>query len=368
VIDAPSFPCRAYPEYRIGLPDERLVQAVRDFDPEVVHYLNPFAFGFACYDVLRRRCPPTPSVFSFHTLYGEFVKRYPLLRPLSRGLWSLAQSYHNCADVNLTVSAVMQQELSRRGFERVELWPPAVDSELFHPRNRCAAMRARLGGGDPREPLVLTVSRLAPEKNLPFLAAVMRRIPAARLAVVGDGPQRSQLERQFDRQRTRFVGYLHGRELAAAYASADAFAYASETETLGNVILEAMASGLPPVAPRAGGIPSLVEHNRTGRLYDPGRLESAAEYLRLLLDHPGERDRLGAAARAAVAAWTWPQAADVVRQHYRAALVLHEPARAFRRRLVAPVASRGLTAAFRAIATRSPTREDAAFLCPRSPR
>src|SRR5262249_41320751 len=163
-------------------------------------------------------------------------------------------SYHNEADANLTVSKVMERELSRRGFERVSLWPPAVDSERFHPDRATAAMRNRLSKGHPDDPLLVTVSRLAPEKILSFLAEVMERLPEGRLAIVGDGPHRAALERRFCGTRTNFVGYLAGQELAEAYASADAFVYASETETMGNVVLEAMASGLGVVAPRAGGI------------------------------------------------------------------------------------------------------------------
>src|SRR5262249_54829294 len=153
------------------------------------------------------------------------------------------------ADANLTVSKTMERELAHRGFERVSVWPPAVDSELFHPERATAAMRNRLSKGCPDEPLLITVSRLAPEKNLSFLADVMGQLTQRRLAVIGDGPHRAALERRFRGTRTNFVGYLDRRELAEAYASADAFVYASETETMGNVVLEAMSSGLGVVAP-----------------------------------------------------------------------------------------------------------------------
>ena len=122
------------------------------FAPDVLHYVNPLAFGFRCHDVFRKAAVHVPSVFSFHTMYGEFVKRYKALKPLSALIWWLMRAYHNCADVNLTVSGIMQEELVRRNFKRVELWPPAVDNALFHPGRKSAAMRARLtqrqaGGG-----------------------------------------------------------------------------------------------------------------------------------------------------------------------------------------------------------------------------
>ncbi|MHB1422165.1 MAG: glycosyltransferase [Gemmataceae bacterium] len=140
--------------------------------------------------------------------------------------------------------------------KRVELWPPAVDGQLFHPSRKTAEMRARLSKGHTDKQLLLTVSRLAPEKNVGFLVEVLDRLPNACLAVVGDGPQRTELERRFAGRNANFIGCLKGAELSAAYSSADAFVYASETETMGNVILEAMACGCAVIAPRAGASPA----------------------------------------------------------------------------------------------------------------
>src|SRR5262249_28842456 len=148
--------------------------------------------------------------------------------------------------------------------------------------------------------LLLTVSRLAPEKNVGFLAEVLRRLPGACLAIVGDGPTRSALEQQFAGTDSRVLGYLKGEELAAAYASADAFVYASETETMGNVILEAMACGRALVAPDAGGIPNLVSHGTTGFMYRPRDLAGAVELTRTLVTDERLRQRVGQAARQAI--------------------------------------------------------------------
>jgi glycosyltransferase involved in cell wall biosynthesis len=320
VVGVRSFPFPLYPEYRIGLPDGEVVRRVAEFRPDVLHYVNPFAFGFRCCDLFRRARLRLPTVFSFHTLYGEFVKQYQVLRPLSSLLWWIMREYHNRADVNLTVSPVTQQELAKRGFRRVRVWPPAVDSRLFHPERRSAAMRARLSGGRPERPLLLTVSRLAPEKNVEFLAGVLDRVPGACLAVVGDGPHRGELERRFAGRDAQFLGYLKGAPLAEAYASADAFVYASEMETMGNVVLEAMACGCPVVAPRAGGIPSLVSEGETGLLYTPGDVAEASRLTRSVLDDELVRQRLGRSARDAVADWTWERAAEGVRECYREAV------------------------------------------------
>ncbi|MGC3967866.1 MAG: glycosyltransferase [Pirellulales bacterium] len=127
---------------------------------------------------------------------------------------------------------------------------------------------------------------------------MLRRVPGARLAIVGDGPQRDELERLFPADRTSFVGYMTGAELADAYATADLFVYASETETMGNVVLEAMASGLPVVAPRAGGIPNLVRERETALLYAAGDAIDAATHVNTLLADDAERRRIAAAVAA----------------------------------------------------------------------
>jgi glycosyltransferase involved in cell wall biosynthesis len=351
VVPVRSFPFRLYPEYRIGLPGRDVVGVVRDFAPEVVHYVNPFAFGFRCYDVLERAGLAAPSVFSFHTLYAEFVKQYKLLRPLSRLLWWLTSEYHNCADVNVTVSGPMQEELARRGVPGVKLWPPAVDARLFHPAARSAEMRARLSDGRPDRKLLLTVSRLAPEKNVAFLADVLHQVPDACLAVVGDGPHRAELERRFAGLNAHFAGYLKGSRLAAAYASADAFVYASETETMGNVVLEAMACGCPVVAPRAGGIPALVEHGKTGLLYEPRCLPEAVGHTRLVLTDGPTRAGLVAAARERAEAWSWSNAAEQVRQIYSDSIsqYQHERRRRTLRRRVAQATGSALVYGFKLI-------------------
>jgi len=199
----------------------------------------------------------------------------------------------------------------------VKYWPPAVDGELFDPSRREPKMRSRLTGGTLEKPLLLTVSRLAPEKNVGFLADIMDSLPDVCLAVVGDGPQRPELERRFAGKKARFIGYLKGAELAQAYAVCDAFVYASETETMGNVVLEAMASGCAVVAPRAGGIPSLVSSEETGLLYEPGNLIEAVDAVRAVLFDEDLRKRLGQAAREEVADWSWKRSIACVRQVYR---------------------------------------------------
>src|SRR5262249_34567815 len=245
-------------------------------------------------------------------------------------------------------------ELTRRGFERVELWPPAVDSDLYHPERRSAAMRSRLLGGATGRRLLLTVSRLAPEKNVGFLVDVVRAFPDACLAVVGDGPARAELERRFEGTPTRFIGYLRGQELAAAYASADAFVYASQTETMGNVVLEAMASGCPVVAPRAGGIPSLLSHGTSGFLFSPGDVDDAVQCTRRLLTDGRPSAHISQAARVAIEQRNWEHSMGCVRRSYLQAIDMAPRAarRASWSERAARLTTRTLVSLFRSAAKR----------------
>ena len=248
----------------------------------------------------------------------------------------------------------MRDELLAREFRRVELWPPAVDSDLFHPARKCNSMRARLSNGRPARPLLLTVSRLAPEKNVGFLADVLRELPQASLAIVGDGPDRPALERRFHGSDARFIGYLKGKELAEAYASADAFLYASETETMGNVVLEAMASGCPVVVPKAGGIPSLVSHQNTGFLYRPRDLQEATHLTRTVLANDGLRSQVGQAARQAIEERNWEHSIDRVHEVYELAIKQgRSPAAAWTwKQRLAQLTLSGLLAVFQSMAGR----------------
>jgi sulfoquinovosyltransferase len=159
-------------------------------------------------------------------------------------------------------------------------------------------MRNRLTNGMPDTPLIVHVGRLGVEKNLDFLKRVMDRIPEAYLAFIGDGPYRADLEQMFQGMNVTFTGMLQGEELSQAYASGDVFITPSESETLGFVVLEAMACGVSVVAARAGGIPDIVNQDgETGFLYTPGDLDDCVKKLRALLESSELREKGGSAGK-----------------------------------------------------------------------
>src|SRR5690606_5751646 len=166
----------------------------------------------------------------------------------------------------------------RLGIRRVRLWPKAVDAERFHPTRRSDAMRERLTGANADAPLVVYAGRVSFEKRVDVLAEAVQALRGeARFAVVGEGPAKAWLEEKLAGTDTVFTGFLAGDELGAAYASADVFAFPSDSETLGFAALEAMAAGVPVVAARAGGIPHIIDHGRTGLLVEPGSGPALAE-------------------------------------------------------------------------------------------
>ncbi len=156
----------------------------------------------------------------------------------------------------------MVDQLQRHGIPRLGLWPGGVDTDRFQRNHYSAEMRARLSDGHPEDPLFLYVGRLSPEKEIERLKPILLANPKARLALVGDGPHRADLAQHFAGLPVHMAGFLHGEVLAQAYASSDIFIMPSRSETLGLVILEAMSSGLPVVAARAGGIPEMVRGRR----------------------------------------------------------------------------------------------------------
>ena len=186
-------------------------------------------------------------------------------------------------------------------------------------------MRQRLlGTHDDRGSLLLYVGRLSAEKQIERIKPVLDALPDARLALVGDGPHRQQLEKHFEGTATTFVGYLAGEELASAYASGDAFLFPSSTETLGLVLLEAMAAGCPVVGANRGGIPDIISDGINGCLYEPDGPDGGAASLiaatRKLLGNDIERQGLRTAARSEAERWGWAGATEQLRGYYRQVL------------------------------------------------
>lgn len=318
VVGVPALPLPLYPELKLALPRPAVSEALDRFGPDLVHVVNPAVLGLGGIWLARSR--GLPLVASYHTHLPKYLEHYGMgmLEPL---LWELLKAAHNQAQLNLCTSTAMVEELASRGIQHTALWQRGVDTDLFRPELASAAMRQRLHGGhDDTGHLLLYIGRLSAEKQIDRIRPVLEAMPQTRLALVGDGPHRQQLERHFEGTATTFVGYLAGEELASAYASGDAFLFPSSTETLGLVLLEAMAAGCPVVGANRGGIPDIVSDGVNGCLYDPDQPASLPTAVERLLGDPAARRQLRLAAREEAERWGWPSATSQLQGYYRQVL------------------------------------------------
>ncbi len=305
-------------EYRAAL---GLSQPARDrlvaFKPDILHIATPDLLGHAAQKLGRKM--GWPIVASYHTRFETYLKYYGLdgLTPLLTGI--VRDFYDACLEIYVP-SPSMIDVLRADGVKgELRLWPRGVDTVRFHPDKRSEAWRAERGVG-PDEVLIAFVSRLVKEKRVAEVAAVLARLEASGVAhralFVGDGPERGFLEQHAP--GAIFEGYLNGDALAVAYASSDVFLFPSDTETFGNVTLEAMASGLPAVCANATGSRSLVEPGVTGFLAEVGDDGMLYEAVAKLATDPALRRRMGAAGRERSLTYSWDAAMGGLLARYEA--------------------------------------------------
>ena len=315
----PGVPFPPYPQIRLSPPHPGVGRALRRFGPDVVHVANPFVLGpGGMFYAWRLK---VPLVASYHTNVAAYARFYKLgLLENATRWWT--RTLHNRAHINLCTSEATRDYLLREGIKHVRLWPRGVDARRFRPNLASRDWRVRLSGGYPDQKILLYVGRLALEKDIHRLRAVLREVPDARLAIVGDGPARRALEKEFRGTPTVFTGVLLGDDLAAAYASADLFVFPSTTETLGIVMIEALASGLPVVAARTGAAHEVVSEGENGLLYEPGSEGGLVAAVRRILEDGALRASLSQKARVAVAGLAWEASTATLRSYYEEALNL----------------------------------------------
>ena len=319
---------RALPFYQeVGVPLPpfgRVHRAIDAFRPDLIHIATEATLGLSALRHATRRGLPTVS--SFHTNFDMYGVHYGL-GWATNGIWRYLRWFHNRTLETYVPSRPTIADLERRGFERLVLWPRGVDATSFRPdRPGRDRVREALGFG-PDDVVIAHVSRLAVEKNVDYLADALDEVRRARSNVrflfVGDGPARGDLERRMGPE-ARFVGYRTGDDLADHYAAADLFAFASRTETFGNVVLEALASGLPAVALREGGVADIIRPGETGILLDPDAPPARMAHALIgLTDDALLRRSLAEAARSYALDQTWDAIMGQLREHY---LTIADPA------------------------------------------
>lgn len=274
--------------------------------PDVLYIATEGPLGLSALRAARRL--GIPVVSGFHTNFQQYSDHYGF-GLLTRLLTGYLRWFHNRSRLTLVPSPSQRLELQRRGFERLELLARGVDGQLFHPARRSAALRAEWGLGED-EIAVLHVGRLAAEKNLQLLTRAFRQLQRdlpqqrLRLVLVGDGPLRAQLQAELP--EALFCGVQRGEALAAHYASGDLFLFPSLSETFGNVVLEALASGLAVVAFDQAAAAQHIRHGHSGALATPGDEAAFIESARWLLEDPESLRRVRLNARQHAGKQGWP--------------------------------------------------------------
>jgi glycosyltransferase involved in cell wall biosynthesis len=319
VYPVPSIVLPFYKELHLPRPPfGRVHRAVAAFRPDIIHIATEATLGWSLlrYGLARG----IPIVSSFHTNFDQYSGHYGV--GWAKGMiWRYLRWFHNRTRETYVPSNTTIHELETMGFERLALWRRGVDSDVFRPDRPGRADVRRALGWSADDVVIAYVSRIAPEKNVEYLAhalaIVAAQSPGVRILFVGDGPSRGVLQQRIG-SIAHFAGYRQGADLADHYAAADLFAFSSRTETLGNVVLEAMSSGLPVVALRAGGVGETIESGSNGILVEPGEPpERFAAALRWLIDQADERRRMAEAARAYAVSQSWETIMASLRSRYQ---------------------------------------------------
>lgn len=319
-VPVPSVPMPGRPEYRVtvGFP-ERAQKRLREFGPTLVHLATPDLLGFRA--MRWAQSNEIQIVASYHTHFTSYLKYYNMEMLEMLGWKYLNWFYSQCKHIYVP-SPSMAEELNEQDIEEgIRIWSRGVNTDHFSPEMRDMAWRRSLGIDDD-EKVITFVSRLVWEKDLQTFVDVIKRVKSggnkACAMVVGDGPARKELEDMLP--DAHFTGYLKGDDLPRAYASSDIFLFPSDTETFGNVTLEAMSCGLPCVVADATGSKSLIEAGVNGFLAPPRDTEVFSGHVARLVKDDELRVRMGKTARQKALPYAWERVNARLLENYREAL------------------------------------------------
>lgn len=307
-----------YPECRLAyVPLEKMTGLLSDFDPDVVHIVTELSMGLA--GLRAASALDLPIVMSYHTNFDQYLHFYHLTH-LQGPLWSYMRWFHSFALSNLCPSRDTLKSMEQRGFQNLDIWSRGIDLDRFRPSHFSQELRDRLGARN--KTVFLYVGRVSVEKGLDVLMQSIRAVNRThdgeiQFWITGDGPYLKEIE-SFQIPNIVFTGEKRGSELAQIYASADAFVFPSGTETFGNVLLEAMASGLAPICTDSGGVTDYTAHRRNAlvcRYRDP---ESLSQAIIDLLD-PDLRSQIRLQAMRTAQSRSWNAIFDTLMLHYATA-------------------------------------------------
>jgi glycosyltransferase involved in cell wall biosynthesis len=305
-----------YPECRLAFPNlVQLKNELQQFSPDLIHVATPFNIGLC--GVYYAKKLHIPLVGSYHTDFDHYLKYYDL-QFFSKVVWKYMNWFHSPFKKLFVPSMETLQQLKRRQFKHLEIWPRGVDCQLFHPHYDQLTIREHYNIS--KKYLLTYVGRLAPEKDVKTLLGVAKSLPPEvneqiQWMIVGDGPLREEMEKDAP-ANMMFTGYLNGERLAEVYGASDLFVFPSPTETFGNVVLEALASGTPVIGADSGGVKSIIQNDKTGILCKSSNVQEFTNAVVELLTHDRKRKQMALEGRQFALSQKWDVIFDNLLMHY----------------------------------------------------
>ncbi|MCL5031349.1 MAG: glycosyltransferase family 1 protein [Bacteroidetes bacterium] len=328
MFEVPSFTIPVYKEYKIAVPGyKNFEDKLREFNPDILHINSPCSLGYAAVKFGQKN--NIPVVATYHTHFPSYAKYYKVKTFENLG-WNYLKSLYNKCEAVFVPSKPIMEELGKHGLETIKYLPHGVDADIFNPSFKSLAWRESMGAKDKK--IILYAGRLVWEKDLKVLADAYNIIDSQRddavFVLVGDGPVKEVLKTLMP--KAIFLGYQSGEALSTAYASSDIFVFPSTTETFGNVTVEAMASGVPPVCVREGGAYGIIEEGITGLIAEPHNPKNFADKIIFLLDNEEKRIEFGLNAYKFSQTQSWDNIISKLIRNYETIIDSYRKAHSFR--------------------------------------
>ncbi|WP_456274196.1 glycosyltransferase family 4 protein [Bacillus sp. AK031] len=312
-----SFPFFFYPECRTAIANPKTIERrLRDFNPDLIHIATPLTMGLYGQHASKRL--GIPVVASYHTHFDRYLDYYKMSW-ISPVLWKYMKWFHSNCEKIFVPSMETKNHLIQQGFENLSIWSRGVDCTLYDPSKTNNSIRNKYGIKEKF--IILFAGRLAPEKDLETLVNTIKGLSddvkkQVHWLIAGDGPCRREISMELQNKNVTMAGYLEGEELAEVYASSDLFFFPSPTETFGNVVLEAGASGLPSIVADEGGVTSIIENQMNGVICPAHSTEDFIKSTERLIENGDFRYTLGENARQYAKKQSWDSIFDQLLNEY----------------------------------------------------